>query len=232
MSIVATMLAMTTTQKSKETRAEIAHSQLKTAILENEMPAGSQAMEPELAIRYGVSRATIREALIRLEAEGLIEIVPRRGARVLPLVADDMREIYQLLISLESDAAFELATHGLTKEEFERLTLANNAMVQALDEEDLSAWAVADNAFHRGILDIHGNKRLGKIVTSLMNQAHRARLVTRKFRPLPTKSIEEHVGILNAIRLKDADTARQLFKAHRKRSAHEILEILEKLPQV
>ncbi len=189
-------------------------------------------MEPELALRYGVSRATIREALIRLEAEGLISIVPRRGARVLPIVADDMREIYQLLMSLESDAAYELASRGLVEQEIERLTLANDWMVQALNKEDLAAWAVADDAFHRGILDIHGNKRLGKIVTSLMNQAHRARLVTRAFRPLPTKSIEEHREILEAIRGKDADAARDLFKAHRKRSAQEILEILDKLPQV
>lgn len=219
-------------RKFKETRAEAAHAQLKAAILGNEMPAGSQAMEPELALRYGVSRATIREALIRLEAEGLIEVVPRRGARVLPVVADDMREIYQLLISLESDAAYELATRGLSGEEIERLALANSSMAQALEKEDLSAWAVADDAFHRGILDMHGNKRLGKIVTSLMNQAHRARLVTRKFRPLPNNSIEEHGKILDAIQRKDADVARDLFKAHRKRSAQEILEILEKLPQV
>ena len=223
---------MITSRKSKETRAEVAYSQLKDAILGNEMPAGAQAMEPELALRYGVSRATIREALIRLEAEGLIEIVPRRGARVLPIVADDMREIYQILISLESDAAYELAARGLTDQELELLTLANNSMVEALNKEDLATWAVADDAFHRGILDLHGNKRLGKIVTSLMHQAHRARLVTRKFRPLPAKSIEEHDGILDAIRVNDADAARDLFKAHRKRSANEILEILEKLPQV
>ena len=189
-------------------------------------------MEPELALRYGVSRATIREALIRLEAEGLIEIVPRRGARVLPIVADDMREIYQLLILLESDAAYELAVRGLTERDIEPLTLTNNSMAEALDKEDLAAWAAADDAFHRGILDIQGNKRLGTIVTSLTNQAHRARLVTRKFRPLPTKSIEEHSGILDAIRKGDADAARDLFKAHRMRSANEILEILEKLPQV
>lgn len=230
--MVPILIGMITTRKAKETRAEAAHSQLKDAILGNEMPAGSQAMEPELALRYGVSRATIREALIRLEAEGLIEIVPRRGARVLPIVADDMREIYQILISLESDAAYELAARGLTEREIELLTLANESMVKALDNEDLATWAVADDSFHRGILDIQGNKRLGKIVTSLMNQAHRARLVTRKFRPLPTKSIEEHAGILDAIRDSDAEAARDLFKAHRMRSANEILEILEKLPQV
>ncbi len=223
---------MITPRKFKETRAEAAYSQLKTAILGNEMPAGSQAMEPELALQYGVSRATIREALIRLEAEGLIEIVPRRGARVLPIVADDMREIYQLLILLESDAAYELAARGLTERDIELLTLTNDSMAEALDKEDLAAWAVADDAFHRGILDIQGNKRLGTIVSSLTNQAHRARLVTRKFRPLPTKSIEEHAGILDAIRDSDADAARNLFKAHRMRSANEILEILEKLPQV
>ncbi len=219
-------------QKFKETRADIAHAELKNSILENELPAGYQAMEPELALRCGVSRTTIREALIRLEAEGLIEMVPRRGARVLPIVADDMREIYQLLISLESDAVYELANRGLSEEEIDRLSAANASMAQALDKEDLSEWAVADDAFHRGILDIQCNKRLGKIVNSLMDQAHRARLVTRKFRPFPTKSVDEHSRLLDAIQNRDTDAARNLFQAHRKRSANEILEILEKLPQI
>lgn len=61
----------------------------------NLLPPGYQAPEPELALRFGVSRTTIREALIRLEAEGLVELIPRRGARVLPIRADDMKEIYR-----------------------------------------------------------------------------------------------------------------------------------------
>lgn len=189
-------------------------------------------MEPELALRYGVSRSTIREALIRLEADGLVEMIPRRGARVVPIAADDMREIYQLLISLESDAVHDLAVRGLTEQEDERLSAANDSMAEALAKENLADWAVADDAFHRGILDIHGNKRLGGIVNSLLNQAHRARLVTRRFRPLPTKSQDEHCRILQAIREGDAESARRLYREHRKRSANEILEVLEKLPQI
>lgn len=223
---------MDKTRKFKETRADIVYLRMRNDILGTEISAGSQVMEPELALRYGVSRATIREALIRIEAEGLIEIVPRRGIRILPVMADDMREIYKLLILLESDAAFELASRGLREAEVEVLTSANKAMVEAIENENLADWAAADDLFHRAILDMHGNKRLGKIVTSLMNQAHRARLVTRRFRPLPSNSVKEHEKILDAIRRKEADAARDLFKAHRERSAKEILEILEKLPQI
>ncbi len=218
--------------KSKETRADIAYGNLKAAILSNDLPAGFQAMEPELAVNYGVSRTTIREALIRLEADGLVEMVPRRGARVVPISADDMREIYQLLVSLESDAAHELAKRGLTKTEHRRLDLTITEMANALESNDMAGWAKADDDFHRGILDIHGNQRLGRIVGGLSDQAHRARLVTRRLRPLPAQSVVEHRAILSAIDSKQPDEARRLYSDHRQRGAAEIMSILEKLPQL
>ncbi len=223
---------MDRTAKPKETRAEIAYASLKTAILSNELPAGYQAMEPELALSYGVSRTTIREALIRLEADGLVEMVPRRGARVVPISAEDMREIYQLLVSLESDAAYDLAKRGLTPGEFKRLEQTITEMAGALDRESMADWAKADDDFHRGILDIHGNQRLGRIVGGLSDQAHRARLVTRRFRPLPSRSVDDHRAILAAIDSKKAEDARRLYSEHRQRGAAEIMDIIEKLPQV
>lgn len=219
-------------KKPKETRAEVAYGRLKTAILSNDFAPGFQAMEPELALKYGVSRTTIREALIRLEADGLVEMTPRRGARVVPISAEDMREIYQLLVSLESDAAHDLALRGLTPEEHARLDAANAAMEDALDRDAMADWAAADDDFHRGILDIQGNQRLGRIVAGLSDQAHRARLITRSLRPLPSQSLIDHRQILAAIRDQDADEARRLYRDHRKRGAAEILAILEKLPRL
>ena len=215
-------------KKAKETRAEAAYAQLKSAILSNDLPAGHQAMEPELALQVGVSRTTIREALIRLASEGLVEMVPRRGVRVLPLRADDMREIYQVLTALEPEAAASVADRKLSDEMLQPLVEATEAMERALDDEDLDAWAAADDLFHRTLLDLNGNKRVEQFVSSLLDQAHRARMVTLRMRDVPVRSTEEHRELLDYLRTGDADNARRCFRHHRERAALELLGILEK----
>ncbi len=219
-------------KNTRQTRAKTARGQLEQAILSNTLPAGYQAMEPELALQYGVSRTTIREALIRLEAEGLVEMIPRRGARVVPISTEDMREIYHLLISLESDAVFALAQTGLSDADRDMMTGLVDDMALALETKDLSAWASADDGFHRGILDLRGSRRLGRIVSALLDQAHRARLVARGLRPLPVQSLEDHRNILDAILRQNAQEARALYCQHRERGAREIIEVLEKLPKL
>lgn len=215
-------------KKAKETRAEAAYGQLKLAILSNELPAGYQAMEPELSLQYGVSRTTIREALIRLTSEGLVEMVPRRGVRVLPLRADDMREIYQVFTALEPEAAASVAARRLNDQDLRPLEEATEAMERALKTEDLDAWAAADDLFHRTLLELNGNKRIGQFVSSLLDQAHRARMVTLRMRDVPTKSTVEHRELLGYLRQGNAENARRCFRLHRERAATELLGVLEK----
>src|SRR5690242_4576391 len=81
---------------------------VKSKILDNTFPPGFHILEQELASMFGVSRTPVREALVRLESDGLVDVVPRHGMRVLPLSLSDMKEIYEILSSLESKAA-ELA---------------------------------------------------------------------------------------------------------------------------
>ena len=192
------------------------------------MPPGFQAPEPEIALRLGMSRTPVREALIRLEADGLVELKPRRGARVLPIQADDMREIYEILTSLESDAAAAFAARKPTAAELAPLEAAMSDMETALETEDLDAWAEADDRFHLTLLDLQGNQRLKGFVTALYDQAHRARIVTLRMRGLPRKSTAEHRDILEHLRRGDAEATRAAFKNHRQRAADELLAILEK----
>jgi len=217
---------------SKKTRVSDAYLQLKDEILSNRMAPGFQAPEPEIAIRLGMSRTPVREALIRLEAEGLVELIPRRGARVLPLRAEDMREIYEILTSLESDAAAALARRNLSASDLATVEHASVQMQNALDAHDLDAWAHADDLFHRGLLDLHGNVRLRDFVQALSDQAHRARIATLRLRDIPRQSTAEHREILDAIYAGDAQRARRAFRNHRERAAGELLRILEKLPQL
>ena len=97
------------TVRRRSPLTEEAYQGIKDEILENRMAPGFQATEPEVAERLGMSRTPVREALIRLQEDGLVEVVPRRGMRVLPVSPDDMREIYEVLCCVETEAAMLLA---------------------------------------------------------------------------------------------------------------------------
>lgn len=213
----------------KPTRVEDAYERLKAEILENRLASGYQATEPEITARMGMSRTPVREALLRLEAEGLIELIPRHGIRVLPISAGDMREIYELLTVLEPEVAARLAQANLGKDALQELGQATEEMEVALAKEDLDAWAEADNRFHRKLLEMHGNKRLSTFVRTICDQAHRARMMTLRLRQKPTRSTTEHRQIMTCILEGDADGARETFRRHREQSAEELLDILENL---
>ncbi|MCG8547882.1 MAG: GntR family transcriptional regulator [Alphaproteobacteria bacterium] len=213
---------------TKLSRVDDAYERLKAEILENRMPPGFQGTEPEIAQRLDMSRTPVREALIRLQSDGLIELIPRRGVRVLPVAPSDMQEIYQLLTVLEPEAAGEVARVGLSAAQIAALEAATAEMDQALKEDDLDKWAAADDRFHRELLRCNGNSRLSAFVNTLFDQAHRARMVTLRLRDVPWKSTEEHQEILAALIAGDSKRTRKVFRAHRERAAAELLDVLEK----
>lgn len=219
---------------ARGSRVDTAYARLKSEILSNRLMPGFQGTEPEIAARLSMSRTPVREALIRLQSEGLVELIPRRGARVLPISGGDMREIYEILTALEPHAAAELAGRALDPGDLAPLDAATSDMEAALEVRDLDAWADADDRFHRRLLDLHGNARLTAIAAKLYDQAHRARMMTIKLRDLPYRSTEDHRTILSAIRAGAADEVWAVFEEHRRRAARELLDILNRLglPQV
>jgi len=212
----------------KQTRVSDAYVRLKDEIRSNRMPPGFQSPEPEIAVHLGMSRTPVREALIRLEAEGLVELIPRRGARVLPIRADDMREIYEILTALEPEAAAILAARRPSRNDLKPLEDATTDMEVALENDDLEAWAEADNRFHHLLLELHGNRRMQSFVAALYDQAHRARIITLRMRDKPTKSTAEHREILGCLHAGNAAATRTAFRNHRERAAKELLGVLEK----
>jgi len=215
-------------------RTDDAYLRLKDDIRANRMAPGYLEPEPELASRLGMSRTPVHEALIRLQAEGLIEMVPRRGARVLPIRVEDMKEIYEILNALEPEAAAHLAARNPGEKEIAPLDAATADMSVALERGDLDAWAAADDRFHQTLLRLHGNQRLATFVGALYDQAHRARMVTLRLREPPIVSTAEHRVILEFLRRGDADGTRNAFRLHRERTSAELIAILEnyRLPQL
>lgn len=216
------------TPHSKTTRVDDAYARLKAEILENRMPPGSQSLESEIALRMGMSRTPVREALVQLEAEKLIEMIPRHGVRVLPLSVQDMRDIYEILTVLEAAAAAAVAAMRPDPGQLAGLERATADMERAVTDKNLDAWAAADDEFHRKLLRLCPNRRIVDIVNGVLDQAHRARMVTLRLRDLPERSTREHRQILDTIASGAADEARRLFSDHRRRASAELLAILEK----
>ncbi|MEL6570571.1 MAG: GntR family transcriptional regulator [Pseudomonadota bacterium] len=206
----------------------IAVAKLRAMIFSGELGAGTDHLESELADRLGMSRTPVREALLRLEAQGLVEVRPRKGARIKPLSPSDMAEIYDILTELESLAAAKAAERNLPEAELMTLTSAIQDMEDALARDDREAWAAADDVFHHALTHLSGNARIVQISGMLADQVRRARMVTLYMRPAPTRSNEDHAKVVNAIRQGDPVAARNIHRAHRMAAKEILLELLQR----
>ena len=209
-------------------RVDEAYAVLRRRILDNVYPPGHQALESDLADELGISRTPMREAMLRLANEGLVEVVPRHGMRVLPVSAADMAEIYVVLTALESAAAELLAARRPSDAELKPLVEATRDMSRALKADDLDAWAEADERFHQRLIELAGNRTLKEAVQRLGDRAHRARMFTLRLRPKPVNSTREHTALLERIRAGDGQGAVQVNRAHRERASRELLAIFER----
>lgn len=219
---------------NKTSLVDSAYAEVKHRILDNRYQPGYQALEQEIAEDLGMSRTPVREALIRLQHDGLVELVPRRGVRIVPVVSSDMKEIYEVLTALESMAAELLARRQPDAKALAPMTSATDDMRAALERDDLEAWAEADERYHRALLDLCGNKRIASMANTVREQGHRARMVTLRLREKPVNSIRDHRALLDAIEEGDWQSAKRIHYEHRQRASEELTRILEKynLPQL
>jgi DNA-binding GntR family transcriptional regulator len=207
---------------------DAAYEQIRRRILDNAWPPGHRALEQEVALALGMSRTPVREALARLRNEGLVEVIPRHGMRVLPVSPNDMREIYQILTALECMAAELLAQRKPGDAQLKPLVEATRAMDKALRADDLDAWAAADERFHAQLLELAGNRQLQATVLNYWDRAHRARLFTLRLRPKPVNSTKEHMQMVERLRAGDAEGAARVTRAHRERANQELIALFER----
>jgi DNA-binding GntR family transcriptional regulator len=204
-----------------------AYAQIRQRILDNDWPPGHRALEQEVALALGMSRTPVREALVRLRNEGLVEVIPRHGMRVLPVSPTDMREIYEILTALECLAVELLARRRPSDAELKPLVEASSAMDKALKADDLDAWAAADERFHAHFIELAGNRQLQATVLNYWDRAHRARMFTLRLRPKPVNSTKEHRQMVERLRAGDAEGAARVTRAHRARATAELIAIFE-----
>lgn len=200
---------------------------LRELIFSGDLAAGSDHLETELAVRLGLSRTPVREALLILEEQGLVDVRPRKGVRIKPVSPVDMAEIYDLLRELESLAAQNAAHARHDAAALAPLSRAIDAMDDALSRDDRAAWAKADDVFHTQLVALGGNERLARMVQMMADQVRRARAVTLYMRPAPTRSNADHRAVLEAIAAGDAIRAAALHRAHREAAKTMLISLLE-----
>lgn len=201
-------------------------SALREMIVAGELAPGSDHLESELADRLGMSRTPIREAALTLESQGLLELRPRKGVRILPVAPSDMAEIYDILTELESMSARQAAEKGLTDDDLTTLARSIEDMDDALKSKSLEAWADADQRFHRELVALGGNMRVMMIFEMMSNQVKRARAVTLYIRPLPLDSNKDHRMVLEAIQAGDSAKAETIHRTHRQAAKDLLLQLL------
>lgn len=206
---------------------DTAYDLIRRRILDNVWPPGHSALEQEVALALGMSRTPVREALVRLQNDGLVEVVPRHGVRVLPVSPTDMREIYEILTALECMAAEIVARRKPGEDELLPLIRATSDMDQALADDDLNAWAAADERFHAALVELSGNRQLAATVWNYWGRAHRARMFSLRLRPKPVNSTHEHMALVERLRAGDAAGAAEVNRQHRERASRELLKIFE-----
>lgn len=210
------------------TSVDRAVSALRQMIFSGTLTPGSDHLETELAAELNMSRTPVHEAALILQAQGLVEVRPRRGIRVLPVSAQDMHDIYDILTELESLAARRAAQAGYTKADLAPLAAAIRDMDSALAADDLRTWADADDRFHRELVRLGRNDRLNLVIAVMRDQVRRARASTLFMRPKPQQSNTDHRKVYQAIADGDATRAHEIHHAHRSAARDMLVALLEK----
>ena len=194
---------------------DVVFNTLRQAILTGELKPGERLMEIHLADQLGVSRTPSREAIRKLELEGLVTMIPRRGAEVAQITEKSMNDVLEVRRAVDA-LCVELACERITPEELERLGEAcQEFAAEAMKKEkDVKLLAQKDVSLHDIIVQATGNQRLIQLVNNLSEQMYRYRFEYLKDFSQHEKLVEEHRVIYESIVKKDRETACEAARVH------------------
>jgi DNA-binding GntR family transcriptional regulator len=200
-------------EDSKKTIAAIVQDRIRDAIMTGALPAGSRIDQARLAADLNVSLVPVREALKKLEAEGFVQIVPRRGAFVTQISVDDMEELYAARQLLEGEAAFH-AANGLSNDDLVTLESLMVQMNQALHAQDYQRFSECNRRFHFVIYARAGNRYLVNMINTLWELAERYRYRYVFMRDRADVIQKEHQAILDACKARDKKALQTAINHH------------------
>lgn len=192
---------------------DVVFNTLRQAILRGELKPGERLMEIQLANKLGVSRTPIREAIRKLELEGLVLMIPRKGAEVAEITEKNLRDVLEVRRALE-ELAVRLTCERITKEQIEELKITASEFEAATKSSDVTKIAEADVKFHDVIYMATENARLIQLLNNLREQMYRYRVEYLKRKEVYPKLIKEHEEIIAAIRAGERETACRMVCEH------------------
>lgn len=192
---------------------EVVFKTLRQAILRGELKPGERLMEIQLAEKIGVSRTPVREAIRMLELEGLVTMVPRKGAEVANITEKSLRDVLEVRRALDA-LSVELACERMSEDTLKRLEEAEKNVRIAMESGDASATALADVEFHNIIFEAAENERLNAMINNLAEQMYRYRFVYIKDEKNFENILFEHARIVQALGKRDKKEAAEAVKTH------------------
>ena len=192
---------------------DIIYDDLKMGILTGKILPGTWLLEVELADKMGVSRTPVREAIRRLEKEGLVNIEPRHGAYAAKVSVKDMIEILEVRELMESMAA-QLAANRITQEQLDALLQTENEYQKAVKSGDVEDMIVLDSKFHKQVVEASHNRTLYQLIEPLQEIALRFRYMYYNDNTRAEKMPSEHERILKALSQGNGEAARKAAEKH------------------
>jgi DNA-binding GntR family transcriptional regulator len=186
---------------------------LRQMIFEGALEPGEKVREKLLTEQFGVSRTPLREALKVLAAEGLLELIPNRGAVITRQRADELDEVFSVLAVLEGLAG-ELAAEAASDKELARISKMTRELRQSYEDADRPTYFRINQAIHRAILEAASNDTLTRSHELLAYRAQRARYQANLTAERWRVAVEEHEAIAEALEARDAERSASLMRAH------------------
>ncbi|MFV1956427.1 MAG: GntR family transcriptional regulator [bacterium] len=184
---------------------------IKTAIIKGKFKPGEKISEGDLAESMGISRTPLREAFRKLENEGFITIIPRKGAIVTGIDPEEANDLYIIKGTLEGLAA-RLATPNIKEKDIEKLEKINNELRELIDSNDLEAFYRLHRKFHMLFVKLSGNKRLIQMISNLNDHFKRFGIVSLTLPGQFEQTLQQHEEIIEAFKEGDKLAAEEKVK--------------------
>ncbi len=202
------------------------YSQLKSMILDQNLKPGTKIYQEKLALDLGISRTPVREAINRLEKEGLVQIFPQRGAYVVQFTEKDVFELFLIRENLEGLAA-RLASQRMTQSSLAKLESCTQGFREPFGDKDVQRYAREDFKFHQSIVNLSDAQRLIQLVSSLHDHIRIYRLTTRGVADKMKSSLAEHRQIIEALGKGDPEESDRCMRQHIRRVRDGVMENIQ-----
>lgn len=204
---------------------ELVCENIRQAIIDGTFSPGERLMEIQLADEMGVSRTPVREAIRKLELEGFVVMIPRRGTYVADISIRDITEIYEIRTCLDVLSA-GLAAERITDEELEALNRLLVEIGQYIAENNMEKIVEADTAFHDILYQASRNERLRSIINNLREQLTGIRGRSMSYPGRLVETMDEHRALVDSIATRDVERAQNAARVHIENAEHTLMKSL------